>query len=395
MVGPRRGGEAARTVGQRGHRGLGEGVPRIRLRDGHRLRGGPLERDVLRAEDDLHPLVELHAVARVGQAGLVEHASAPRSADVAEALEVGLLLRRDGGGTGVIAPRGQPGQGGPQVGAHARDAGRFLRGPIVRLARVLGQVEELGPGTVDQLPIAGRPRAERRPAAIETPEKALRIEGLGRKPLAAERRAKVPAGHLRWRLEPQQAEKGRCEVHGGDAARHGHARRHVGPGEEERNVQRRLVQEHGVGDLPVLSQRLTVIGQHRHHGVLLVARGAQPIDQPPELRVGECDLAVVRPARKRSPVRLRRVVRGVGVVKVHPDEERRVPRPGEPGEGGVDHVARGTLRTGARDRAVLEVLAECVEPLPEAEGGGDGVGAHEGRGAVALRLEQGGQRSMA
>ena len=86
-VGPGGRGEAPGAIGERGHRGLREGIARIRLRDRRRLRGRALERDVLRAQDDLHALVELHAVARVGQARLVELASASRSAHVAEALE--------------------------------------------------------------------------------------------------------------------------------------------------------------------------------------------------------------------------------------------------------------------------------------------------------------------
>src|SRR6185436_13263687 len=67
-------------------------------------------------------------------------------------------------------------------------------------------------------------------------------------------------------------------------------------------------------------------------------------------------------------------------------------RRGEPGEGRVHDVARGTLGAGTGNRAVLEVLAEGGEALPEPEGGGHGIGADEGGRAIAVPLEDRGQR---
>jgi hypothetical protein len=189
-------------------------------------------------------------------------------------------------------------------------------------------------------------------------------------------------------------QEGGGDVHGRHAGGDGDARRHPGAGQEKRDVQRRLVEEHGVGDLAVLAERLPVIGQHGHHRIRLVPRGPQPLEHPAELRVRVGDLTVVRPPRELRPIGLGRVVGSMGIVEVHPDEERRVRGRRQPAEGRVDHVARGTLGPRPRDRAVLEVLAEGVEALPEAEGGGDGVGAHEGRGAVPAALEERGQGLM-
>ena len=287
------------------------------------------------------------------------------------------------------------GHGGLEGGAHARDARPFLRGAVACLPGVFGEMEELDAAAVDELPVVRRPRPQRGPPAVQPPEQALGVERLGRDPLAAERGNEVAARHLRPRRKPQQAEKGGGEIHGGDPARDGDTRRHARAGDDQGNVQRGLVEQHGVRDFSVLAERLPVIGKDGHHRVLLVARGAQPVEHAAELRIGVGDLAVVRPAGEGGPVRLGRVVRGMRVVEVHPDEERPVRgRRGQPPEGGVHDVARGTLRPRARDGAVLEVLAERVEALPEPEGGGHGVGAHEGRRAVTPPLQHRGQRLM-
>ena len=50
-----------------------------------------------------------------------------------------------------------------------------------------------------------------------------------------------------------------------------------------------------------------------------------------------------------------------------------------------------TLRARAGDRTVLKSLLKVSNSLSEAEGGGDGIGADERGGPIALPLEQRGQ----
>ena len=150
-----------------------------------------------------------------------------------------------------------------------------------------------------------------------------------------------------------------------------------------------------MGQLAVLSERLAVVREHRDHGVALVARGAKPGEQPPELRIRERDLAVVRPPGELRPIGLGRIVGSVRIVEVRPDEEGRLPGLGEPAEGIVHDLVRPALGARARDRALLEVLGEDVEPLPEAEGGRHRIGPYERGRTIALGLEQRGESLVA
>ena len=130
-------------------------------------------------------------------------------------------------------------------------------------------------------------------------------------------------------------------------------------------MQRRLVDQHGVRQLAVLTERLAVIGEHGHDGVLLVARGPEPGEETAELRVRKRDLAVVQPAGEFGAIRLGGIVGGVGIVEMHPREEGPWPRPREPAERIVDDLIRGAFRAFGKlemdgDRQIA-VTAYCVE----------------------------------
>ena len=337
----------------------------------------------------------MHPIARIGEARLVELSPASRAAHVAEAPEHRFLPRGDGGGAGMVAAGSHAGHRRAQVGPHALDARAFLRGSVARLGRVVGQVEQLRPAAVDELPVVHRPGAQRRPAAVQPAEEALRIERLGRDPRAMERWPQVASVQLRRRRQAQQAEERRGEVHGAHTVGHHRSRRNAWTGQQERHAQRRLVDEDGVRHLAVLSQRLAVVGEHGDHRIGLATGRAKPVEEAPELRVGEGDLAVVEPAGELRPVGLGGIVGCVGVVEMDPDEERPPARVGEPPERVVDDLVGRPLGARSGDGALPEVLGEGVEALPEAEGGGHRVGPDEGRRAVALRLQPGGERLVA
>ena len=86
--------------------------------------------------------------------------------------------------------------------------------------------------------------------------------------------------------------------------------------------------------LVVLAKPLAMVRQDDQQRVLAVAGRAQRLQHAPELRVGERDLAVVRPIREALLERRRRRVGRVRVVEMDPREERGG-RIGEPGYGGL------------------------------------------------------------
>jgi len=69
----------------------------------------------------------------------------------------------------------------------------------------------------------------------------------------------------------------------------------------------------------------------------------QPLQKPPDLAVGERDLAAVRVLGKASRERRRRVVGSMGIEEVDPDEERARSRALEPFQGAVHHLATTPL----------------------------------------------------
>ena len=89
------------------------------------------------------------------------------------------------------------------------------------------------------------------------------------------------------------------------------ARLHVRRGEDHRHMQRRLIQQQAVRQFAVLAERLAVIAGDDDDGVLRIDRA----EQTAELNIEICDLAVVR-----LRIRIRRRVRRVRVVEMHPRE---------------------------------------------------------------------------
>ena len=78
----------------------------------------------------------------------------------------------------------------------------------------------------------------------------------------------------------------------------------------------------GVGEgVAVLAEALAVVAEQDDQRFLVQAALPQAVEQPADLRVGRRDLAVVRVAQTAAE-RLRRRVRLVGVVVVHPEESR-------------------------------------------------------------------------
>src|ERR1700674_1876741 len=89
----------------------------------------------------------------------------------------------------------------------------------------------------------------------------------------------------------------------------------------QRYVQRRIVEKESVLLLSVFSQRLPVIAGHHHQDSVVQSGIFQPFNEPAELLVSIGNLTVIRMVCKLGAERLRRFIRAVRVVQVQPQEE--------------------------------------------------------------------------
>ena len=282
------------------------------------------------------------------------------------------------------------GHGLLELASHLRDPGPLGGGAVLRLGGVRLEVEELHSRRLDQLEPRRAPGMQGGPSILE-----LRVEGLGvgrnvRERLPGRRRAHGTSLHP-FGLETRVVEKGRCDV---DAASH-HlrhpARGHARSGQDEGDSQCRIVDEDPVRILAMLAQALPVIRRHQHQG-----RGRSFLEAPQqsaELRVHERDLAVVGsggPGRELG----RRLVGGVGIEVVHPQEERgrgrRRARWGvEPAQDGVGGAVRGPLHVGGAPRVASagQMVVVGQEAAVEAEPAGEREARDEGGGPITRRRE--------
>jgi hypothetical protein len=94
-----------------------------------------------------------------------------------------------------------------------------------------------------------------------------------------------------------------------------------GVGQDQRDTEVRLIQEHGVPVLAMLPEGFTVIAGHDDERLVGQTLRLEPLHEPLDLAVDEGDLAVVE-VRADSPEGLRRFVGLVRVEVVDPGEER-------------------------------------------------------------------------
>ena len=293
--------------------------------------------------------------------------------------------------------------------AHRRRLVGPRRGQVAQLLRVGGEVEQLGPGAVDVLPVPLEERAELAPVLAQAGRQGLGVvrplDALGG--AAGQQRLQAAALHVGGHRDVERVQHGRRHVHEAHAPGHPSARRHARAAHDERHVHRAVVQQVGVRQLVVLAHALAVVGRQHDQRAVVEAVALQPVEQRAEALVGVGDLAVVRPVREELVVGHRRVVRLVRVVVVDPQEERlallRLVQPLE--DRLVD--ARGApllegervalRRAGRRERAVVRgrqpVVVE-VEALVETVARDQGEAADGRPGAVALRLQDLGERLL-
>src|SRR5437879_1925096 len=91
--------------------------------------------------------------------------------------------------------------------------------------------------------------------------------------------------------------------------------------DDERYMQRGVVNKEAVSLLSVLTQTFAVISAEDDQCVLVQALGLEKSNQPPHLRVGKGDLPLIGAIFVFSGIRGGRTVRIVRIVQVHPQEK--------------------------------------------------------------------------
>ena len=221
-----------------------------------------------------------------------------------------------------------------------------------------------------------------------------------RRPATVQERRQLAAVALQRHLDPDPVEDRGHDVDnahllGDDAGGD------VGAGDDERNPHRAVVDEKAVLLLAVFAERLAVIGHDHDNRAIETSGRFELLQQTSDQRVGGRNLTVVRPLRRcREPrsIRLRRRIRTVGIVKVHPREERRLSIAIEPCERVIDDFAAGTLRRvepGAHlEFREIEVVEILVEALSDAPASIEDERSDEAAGAIAAGFHRLGQRGQ-
>ena len=164
--------------------------------------------------------------------------------------------------------------------------------------------------------------------------------------------------------------------------------------QDQRHVQGRVVGEEAVRHFAVLAERFAVIRRQHNHRVAACRRVEHRLQQRAERGVNRGDFAEVRRAAIPRRERLRRRVRKMRLVHVHPREPRRgVAR--DPRQRRGDRVGAAPLRNAKRDGAGLvlrKVIVVDVETWRQTEARIERKGADERAGAVVPRAQQRRQR---
>src|SRR5213080_1936113 len=102
----------------------------------------------------------------------------------------------------------------------------------------------------------------------------------------------------------------------------------------------------------MLSESLAVIGHDGNNRVLVQAPGLEPGDEFSNRGIGIGDFSIVRIGSKAGLVWLRRLIRSVRVVAMHPHEDRSERMFAEPCERTIHHF------TGTPFNAVIAIFAK-------------------------------------
>ncbi len=126
-------------------------------------------------------------------------------------------------------------------------------------------------------------------------------------------------------------------------AGHDPGRRRTRQMNDERNVQRGVIDEEAVGFLAVLAQTFAMIAAENDHGVVIQSFGFQEMNEASDLRIRESDLTVVGTVFVFGCIWGRGMIGIMGIVQVHPEKEFFLIILAEPVQGHIGHQIAGTL----------------------------------------------------
>ena len=167
---------------------------------------------------------------------------------------------------------------------------------------------------------------------------------------------------------------------------------------DERHVQRGIVDEEAVGFLAVLSQALAMIAAENDHSVFIQAFGFQETNEPSYLRICEGDFTVVGTVLVFGRIRGRGMIGIVRIVQVHPEKKLLLIILAEPVQRHIGHHVAGTLhffQVGFLQAVEIEVVVVEIESAIQSEARIEHRRADHGTGHISIFLEHGSQGGLA
>jgi hypothetical protein len=233
---------------------------------------------------------------------------------------------------------------GAQAALERVGADRIGSRDVVLLLGILRQIVQLAARRENELELPVADRRELTPSVVVP-----RIPGFGQSKqldrLAVECGPQRLALHVRRDLDAGQLEHRWHHVHDADLVGND-ARLDTGTADDERYLDRGVVDEESVLLLAVFAELFAMIAEHDHESVIQRPGGAERVDQAPDLPIDEGHLGVVgaeaRPGELLCHFR-GRIVRRVDIVEVYPGKERVGVCLLQPREGTVDHLVSRTL----------------------------------------------------
>ena len=159
-------------------------------------------------------------------------------------------------------------------------------------AGVGGQVVEFGARRADVLPPVGADGPQLRPVHVHLRVQRLGVRDVRRNGLPVEERHQADALHIPWRAAAHDFEQRGKKIDCAGLLFHTHAGRDARACHEERDAQRRIVDEDAVGTLAMVTETLAVIRKHGRYGLVGGRFPGDGIEQPRNLLVRIGDLAI-------------------------------------------------------------------------------------------------------
>ena len=247
--------------------------------------------------------------------------------------------------------------------------------------------------------IVGLDSAQFAPVEVQARQKGLRVEGaVFARLFCPDEREQVVTLHLSGNIDFQFLQHGRHQVGKIHQVRHEPGRPCARQMNDERHVQRGVVDEEAMGFFSVLAQALAVIAAENDHGVLIQAFGFEEMNQASHLRIGESDFSVVGTVLVFGRIRGRGMIGIVRIVQVHPEKEFLLIVLAEPVQGHVGHQVAGTLhffQIRFLQAIEVEVVVVEIESAIQSKARIEHRRADHGAGRISMFLEHGSQGGLA